>query len=186
MNRSKNAQDPLRSQAAVARYSTLMIVLHWSTAALVAVAYLLSEGGPQVRTDPPLLHFAFGLAVLILVVPRLVARALRGAPPPQDVGGKWLTLAAKLSHATLYLLLIAVPITGWYTVSRLGVPVSLFGLTLPPVVAAVAGDGPPGLVGDLHQLGGNLILILAGLHAALALWHHFGRRDNTLRRMSPF
>ena len=62
-------------------YSKSMIVLHWTTAVFVFVAYLLSEGEQRVRDAPPMLHFAFGLAVLLLVVPRLISRALGGAPP---------------------------------------------------------------------------------------------------------
>jgi cytochrome b561 len=41
-------------------------------------------------------------------------------------------------------------------------------------------------VGKAHQIGGNLILILAGLHAAIALWHQFIWRDATLQRMLPY
>jgi cytochrome b561 len=109
---------------------------------------------------------------------------LGGAPPLQEYGSRWLTVAARTSHTLLYLLLLAVPILGWYVASRLGVPAWLFGITLPPLTAAV--PGPAGLLGQVHQVGGNLILILAGLHALAALWHHFGLRDHTLRRMSPF
>jgi cytochrome b561 len=166
------------------RYSRLMMVLHWATAALVVAAYLLSEGGRHIRAHPPLWHFASGLAVLVLLVPRLIARALGAAPPLQDYGRRWLTLAARTSHALLYLLLLAVPLLGWYVASRMGVPAWLFGITLPPLTAAV--PGPAGVLGQIHQIGGNLILILAGLHALAALWHHFGLRDTTLKRMSPF
>lgn len=166
------------------RYSRLMIAVHWSTAILVLIAYILSEGGPGVRTDPPRLHFIFGMAVLLLVLPRLIARLLGGAPAPREVGGKWLTFATKFAHGLLYLLLIAVPLTGWYAMSRVGVTFSLFGFSLPAMTAPV--EGFPGPVGELHQLGGNGILSLAGLHGVLALWHHFVRKDDTLRRMSPF
>ncbi|HEX4024668.1 MAG TPA: cytochrome b [Steroidobacteraceae bacterium] len=167
-----------------ARYSRLMMALHWATAVLVVAAYLLSEGGPRVRTHPPLLHFACGLAVLLLLVPRLIARALGAVPPLPQYDSRWLTIAARASHTLLYLLLLAVPLMGWYVASRLGVPAWLFGLTLPPLTAAVA--GPAGILAKLHQVGGNLILILAGVHALAALWHHFGLRDHTLRRMTPF
>ena len=160
------------------------MALHYTTAVLVVVAYLLSESAREVRDAPPVLHFTFGLAVLLLVVPRLIARALGGAPPLERANGIWLARAARLGHGVLYLLLIAVPLTGWYAASRLGVHVSILGLTLPPIAFAV--DGEPGLIAQLHPLGGNLILILAGLHAAMALWHQFVRHDNTLRRMSPF
>jgi len=169
--------------ATPARYSRLMIALHWSTAVVVLLAYFLSEGGPGVRTDPPRWHFVSGMAVLLLVIPRFVARALGGAPPLEDSAGRWLTQAARLGHATLYLLLIAVPLTGWYAMSRLGVTFSVLGHSLPSLAAPLPGS--PGLIADVHQWGGNAILIIAGLHAAFALWHHFVRHDNTLRRMSP-
>ncbi len=167
----------------IAKYSTLMIAIHWLTAILVVTAYLLSEGGPRVRTDPPLWHFVCGIAVLVLVFPRLIARLLGGAPPAQDAGSALLNKAVKLGHGALYLLLLAVPLTGWYAVSRLGVRVDLFGWTLPPIAAAVKGD--IGLVANVHQIGGNVILILAGMHAAMGLWHQFIRHDHTLERMRP-
>jgi cytochrome b561 len=166
------------------RYSKFMIALHWITAVLVVAAYLFSEDGEEVRAATPVLHFAFGLGVLLLVVPRLIVRAMSSVLPLENTGGKWMTRAAKWGHGALYVLLIAVPVTGWYAASRLGAHISMLGFALPPIAVAV--EGEPGLLAELHPLGGNLILVLAGLHAAMALWHHFVRHDNTLRRMSPF
>jgi cytochrome b561 len=168
----------------VVRYSRLMMLLHWATVVLVLVAYFVSEGTRRVRIDPPLLHSAFGFAVLILVAPRLIARAVGGAPPLQMYGNPWLTRSAKAGHFVLYVLLVAVPVSGWYAASRLGTPAWLFGITLPPLTQVVSSSA--GVVGDLHQVGGNLILILAGLHAAAALWHQFVLRDRTLQRILPF
>lgn len=166
------------------RYSGLMIAIHWITAALVLTAYLVSEPAEEFDKHSPVLHFACGLAVLALIVPRLIARTMGGAPPAQDTGSPLLNLAAKLGHAALYLLLIAVPMTGWYVASRAGVPIDLYGLKVPAIAAAVKGDIGP--IGEIHQVGGNAILILAGLHAAMGLWHQFVRRDHTLERMRPF
>ncbi|HUX72747.1 MAG TPA: cytochrome b [Steroidobacteraceae bacterium] len=168
-------------RAATPRYSTLVVAIHWTTALLVLIAYLFSDAARQVRADPPVLHFACGLAAMLLVVPRLIARLSGGSPPAQHAGAGLLALAAKFGHAALYLLLIAVPLTGWYAVSRLGVPVVILGLNVPPIAAAVKGNIGP--IGALHQVGGNAILILAGLHAAMGLWHQFVRRDHTLERM---
>jgi len=170
-------------KAMTTRYSRLIIVIHWSTAVVLLLAYLLSEGGPGVRTDPPRWHCICGTTVLLLVIPRVVARALGNAPPLHDSVGKWLITAAKLVHTTLYLLLIAVPVTGWYAMSRLGVTLKVFEHSLPALTAPVAGW--PGAVAEIHQWGGNAVLIIAGLHAAPALWHHYVRHDNTLHRMNP-
>ncbi len=168
--------------ATPAHYSRLIVVTHWLTALAIVIAYLLSSGS-HVKDDPPLYHFAFGLSVLPLVVVRLIGRAAGGAPPMEPFRYPWLTGAAKSGHAVLYLLMIGVPITGWVAASQLGVTPWFFGLRLPALTAAVPGDHAP--LGELHQIGGNLILILAGLHAAIALWHHFILRDNTLLRMRP-
>jgi cytochrome b561 len=161
-----------------------MATVHWLTAALVLVAYFTSEGPRHVKADPPLLHFACGLAVLALVVPRLLVRQARGVPAPEPGPWPWLVPAARIGHGLLYALLILVPIGGWYSLSRLGVKFSIAGLTLPPITQAV--NGPVGIVGDLHQIGGNALLILGGIHGAFGLWHHFALRDGTLRRMNPF
>ena len=164
------------------RYSKLMIVLHWTIAVLIVAAYLTSEGGRRARLDPPVLHMALGLSVLLLLLPRLLWRFIVGIPPAVP-HGRLLDLASRMGHATLYLLMIAIPLTGWYAASRLGIKVTFLGLQLPDLTTAV--QGAPGLITELHQTGGNLLLILAGLHGVAALWHHFILRDGTLARMNP-
>lgn len=165
------------------RYSTLMIAVHWLTAICVAAAWLLGEGGRMVRQSPPSWHFAFGLAVLVLVLPRLIARLAGGASALDPEGSPLLRAGARIGHAVLYALLVALPLSGWYAASSMGVPVRLWGVTLPALATPTLGGG--GLIGDLHSTGGNVLLILAGLHGLMALYHHFVLRDDTLRRMSP-
>lgn len=165
------------------RYSKTLIILHWAMAVLILAAWLTSEGGRQVRLNPPLLHFSLGLSVLLLVLPRLVARWWGSHPRIEDPQGPWLNLAAKIGHAVLYLFMIGLPLTGWYAASRMGVPVSFFGLSLPSIAAAAQGD--PGPIAEIHETGGTIILILAGLHSVVALWHQFVLRDGTMQRMNP-
>ncbi len=164
-----------------ARYSKTMVVIHWLTALLVVGAWLTAEGGREIVDNPPLLHFTLGLAVLALIVPRLILRLAGTAPEATGERG-WLVAAAKVGHGLLYLLLIGLPITGWYAASRMGVPVSFLGIELPALTAAV--QGRPGLIADLHENAGTFILILAGLHALMAIWHQLVLRDGTLQRMS--
>jgi superoxide oxidase len=167
-----------------AHYSKSMSILHWLTAVLVIVAYVISEGGPGIRKDPPTVHILLGLAVLTLTLPRLLWRLIGGVPRPLQTVSKQLARLARVGQATLYILLFLVPLTGWITVSRLGLKVGLWGIHLPLLIRPV--DGEPGPIADLHQIGGNLLLGIASLHAAFALWHFFRLRDQTLQRMWPF
>ncbi|WP_454731829.1 MULTISPECIES: cytochrome b [Cupriavidus] len=166
----------------VQHYSRFMIVLHWLTALCVGIAWLLSDGGPAVVRNPPTWHFMFGLAVLLLVVPRIGARLAGGAPPLDAGSPPLLQLAAKVGHGVLYLFLIAMPLTGWYAASALGIPVTVFGVALPALTDPV--QPPPGFVAELHSTGGSVFLVIAGLHGLMALYHHFVLKDDTLRRMT--
>ncbi len=164
------------------RYSRMMIVLHWTMAILILAAWITGEGGRHVRENPPVLHFWLGLSVLVLLLPRLLARGLGGVPSVEVPQRAWVALAAKAGHALFYAFMLALPLSGWYAASRLGVPVSFFGISLPSLAAAT--QGQPGVIADLHETGGTLILWLAGPHALIAVWHHFVLRDGTLSRMS--
>ena len=166
-----------------ARYSRLMICIHWLTAVLVVAAWFTAEGGRHVRADPPVIHFTLGISVLILLLPRLVARWTGSAPCLEDPQGGWMDRAARIGHVVLYLLLVGLPLSGWYAASRMGVPVSFFSIPLPSIAQPI--DGPPGLIAELHQNGGTVLLILAGLHALVAMWHHFILKDKTMDRMNP-
>ncbi len=165
------------------RYSKTLIILHWGMALLILAAWFTAESGRQVRLNPPLLHFSLGLAVLLLVMPRLIARRWGSHARIEDPQGPWLNLAAKVGHALLYLFMIGLPLTGWYAASRLGVPVSFFGLSLPAIAATA--QGAPGPIAEIHETGGTIVLVLSGLHALIALWHQFVLRDGTMERMNP-
>ena len=151
-----------------AGYSGFQIALHWATAIAVVATWFLSDGmgrlldarleGGASTTWP--WHVILGLTVLALVVIRLVTRAMQGAPDPAESGPHWMQTVGKWTHILLYVLLIAVPLGGiamWF----LGI------------------EG----AGEVHELGGNAILILAGIHAAAGLYHHYVLKDGTLKRM---
>ncbi len=163
------------------RHPKALVIIHWLTALLILGAWVTAEEGREVVEEPPLLHFTLGLAVLALIVPRLVLRMT--SPMPADPSRSGLAGgAAKAGHALLYLLMIGLPLTGWYVASQMGVAVSFAGIDLPAIAAPV--QGRPGLIAELHESAGTLILVLAGLHMLLALWHQFALRDGTLSRMS--
>ena len=117
-------------------------------------------------------------------VVRLAVRVLHGEPVPEDGIPPWQTATARVTHWLLYLLLFVIPILGWLNASWRGMPIVMFGLELPALMAKRAPGW--GWTGDVHGLLANYVmLVLVGLHVAAALYHHFVRRDGVLQRMLP-
>src|SRR5690606_2696201 len=121
----------------------------------------------------------------VLVAVRLPARWLSGpAPVITPPIPAWQARASAGVHAALYLFMLGMPLLGWLTVSAKGHPVPLFfRLELPALIAPDKGLGHR--LEDIHEMIGTLGYVAIGLHAAAALVHHYGRRDDTLRRMLP-
>jgi cytochrome b561 len=75
------------------------------------------------------------------------------------------------------------PLTGWLMLSAAGKPIPFFGLELPALIGenkALAKQ-----IKEVHEFVGTTGYYLIGLHAAVALFHHYLRHDNTLTRMLP-
>ncbi|WP_240635234.1 cytochrome b [Lysobacter enzymogenes] len=129
-------------------------------------------------------HRHFGLLVLALFCLRIGLRLrLAAARRPAGTGplARAERIAAALTHAALYTLLLALPLLGWTLSDALAKPVHLFGLALPSLV-----EPDPDLADTLqawHLDAAWALLALAALHAGAALWHHFVRRDQVLRNM---
>ncbi|TPL10190.1 cytochrome b [Mesorhizobium sp. B2-4-14] len=171
-------------------YTSAQKAMHWAVFLLVIGLYGLTYVADVFpRGDPGRalvwwLHISFGMLLFALVVIRLGLRLALGTPGLPGEMSELERWAAKVAHLLLYALLVAIPVLGilltWYR----GDALSFFGLFTVP--APVAPDRDTGrFIRELHSLCANLILILAGLHAAAALWHHFIRRDDVLKRMLP-
>ena len=130
------------------------------------------------------LHKSLGLTLLSLVVLRLLWRFYAGAPKPVPGTPHWQERMATLTHWALYLLMFAMPITGWLFNSSSGYPLQYFGLFNLPKIAAV-NPGTADLSGTLHEAGFWLLLLLVLAHAGAAFYHHLFQNDDTLRRMLP-
>jgi cytochrome b561 len=168
-------------------YTGTAKALHWLIVALLIVQFILAWTMPELRrgTKPETLvnlHFSFGILILALAVVRLAWRATHGEPAPEDGLPPWQVRSARLVHWLLYLLLFVLPILGWISASWRGLPVAMFGVQLPQLVASRA----PGFgwAGNVHRLLATYALLgLVGLHVAAALYHYFVRRDRVLQRM---
>jgi cytochrome b561 len=94
----------------------------------------------------------------------------------------WERAGAAAVHMLFYLLLFALPVTGWLLSGAEGEAMTWFGLF--PLPAPSSGLGEEALE-DVHEFLFNGLLVLAALHAAAALKHHFWDRDRVLNGMLP-
>lgn len=178
------SQKPMQPLSPQERFSRPAILLHWAIFVLVALAYLAIEirgpKGSASRIFWTATHFWAGFSVLILSIVRVAWRSYR-SPPAPEADLPILQLLSKASHLALYIFIIAQPILGILTVNLGGHPVNLPGLGSFTVI------GPDHdlakTVKNIHETLGNVFYWVIGLHALAALWHHFVKRDNTLRRI---
>jgi cytochrome b561 len=184
MQRSVLAQP---AEALGLRHDPVTITLHWLTAALVVTLWVIGQtvdvfpNGP-LRVDYRSIHIAFGVILAVVVVARLAWRLVhRAVLPPLDHG--LLLAIAQITHWALYGLLVATVVFGANYAWARGD--SIFNVFRIPQM--VPGDRALAhQIGDWHALAANALLIVAGVHAAAALFHHYVLRDATLRRMLPW
>lgn len=172
-----------------AGYAGIQKLLHWLMALLIVVMLGVGVTLPQLDPGPVAntlyeVHKSTGLVVLGLAVIRLAVRLRRGAPPL--VGGLpvWQQRAARASHAALYVLMFVMPIAGLVATTACCPPVRLFwtvNVTLPLAKDMALAKA----VFWVHTGLGLALAAVVAVHVAAALHHHFGRRDETLRRMLP-
>jgi cytochrome b561 len=173
------------------RYSSIAIALHWLLAFLIIGTFTLG----LVMTDIPgltptkLRYFSWhkwaGVTVLLLAALRLLWR-LRNKPPAYPATmPAWQRRAAHTLHGLLYVLMFAVPLSGYFYSLAAGVPVVYFGLFPLPVLI----DADPALkpaLGALHYWLNMLLASLVVLHVLAAFKHLLFERDGVMQRMLPF
>ena len=172
-----------------AGYTGTAKALHWLIVALLIAQFTFAWTMPHIGRNTSIttlisLHFTFGVIILAVAIVRLLWRLWHGEPEPEAGIPPWQVMTARIVHWSLYTLLLIVPLLGWINVSWRNMPLALFGLELPKLVATRA----PGWqwTGDVHGLLANYVmLILVGLHVLAGLYHYFIRRDGVLQRMLP-
>jgi cytochrome b561 len=178
---------PARNTAV--RYGFVAQGLHWIIAGLVVVQVVLGKIADELPLGLDKLallarHKSVGITILALAAIRLGWRLIDRPPPPPPMP-RWQLVAARLNHAAFYLLLLAMPLSGWLMSSASNYPVSWFGLVqLPDFVAA--DPELKDLLEDLHETLAKALVALALLHVAAALKHQFIDRDGLLLRMLPW
>lgn len=164
-------------------------LLHWTIVVLiVAMAWLgltmVDMPNTPAKVERYALHKSLGLLVLALVAVRLLWRVYAGAPEPLPAP-RWQRWLAQGTHFGLYLLLLAMPLSGWLYDSASGLrPFRWFGLFTMPKLAA-PDEALADRAHELHEWLFWVLVAAVALHAAAAFHHHLFRNDATLLRMLP-
>lgn len=170
-------------------YPATSKLLHWLiavcvlTTAPVAIAMTRMAEGPS-RDALYNFHKSLGVTILLLMVLRLINRLVAGAPVADPGIEPWQKTVSSIVHASLYVLLLAMPIGGYLANSLFGAPTPVFGwFELPPIVAK--NEALSEQVFALHRWTGYLLILIVVTHIGAALYHAFIRRDEVLKRMLP-
>lgn len=172
-------------------YHWVSRILHWVVAGMIVLQFILAnlaEGAAEANRALRQLvllanHKSVGITILLLVIVRLLWR--RFAPPPalpQNIQ-TWQIVASRLSHWTLYGLLLLLPVSGWLMSSASAYSVSWFRLfQLPDLVAP--NERLKEILVLVHETLAMMLLIVASVHILAALKHAFVDRDGVLARMT--
>jgi cytochrome b561 len=166
------------------RYHPLLVSLHWLIAALIL--FMLFLGFTQLGSTPNDnakiqtlgLHMPIGIALFVLTIIRLAVRFFTPKPEPASAGNPILDKIGVAVHYLLYIVVLAMGLTGMGTSALAGLPAIVFegSGSLPADFA----EFPPAIG---HGFFSYVLSGLVFLHVGAALFHQFIRRDNLLSRM---
>jgi cytochrome b561 len=180
-----------------ARYTMPAIVLHW----LIALGIIMNvsimwvlDALPKAAERPMVnLHKSIGLTVLGLAILRVLWRVTHAPPPLPEGTQRWERRAAHAVHLLLYVLIFALPLTGWIHDSawKEGAthPVTLYGIIPWFRIGAIKTLDPAtkeqvhSLFGLIHTSCGYVLYAMLAAHLAGALKHQFLDNRPSLRRM---
>ena len=186
-------------QALALKYSKIAIYLHWIIAVLLIVnvilgwtAELLPEANIRFAIDT---HKSIGISVLGLVLLRLLWRFSHQPPPLPQSFKKWELTLAKLGHIGLYMVMLAIPISGWMHDSAwkdaATHPMQLFYIVPWPRMSFIQNLEPAfkenlhDIFGAVHEWLGLILVALFMLHIAAVIKHSLLDKKPIIDRMLP-
>lgn len=166
-------------------YGIVAMVLHWLLAVLIIGMlglglYMVTLPIGHQKLQWYGWHKEFGFLVLALVMVRFFWRIVNTTP--QLTIPRLEKMAARSVHGLFYVLMFAMPITGWLMTSAAGLPVSFFGLFVMPVIAPPS-DELRHLFREMHEWIAYGLIAVIGLHVLAAFKHYFIDKDDILQRM---
>jgi cytochrome b561 len=171
------------------RYTWTARVLHWLAALLIFCGFALGLFMTGLPFSPEKFrvyawHKWIGITVFLLAAARLAWRTAHPPPALPAAMPRWQVRASHLTHGLLYVLMVAIPFSGWIYSSSTGVSVVYLGLLPLPDLLPKDREVAKSLL-IVHKTLNFTLAAVVTLHVAAALKHHFVDRDGVLRRMLP-
>jgi cytochrome b561 len=172
------------------RYGNVAQLLHWLIVVLIILQVILA----LIADDMPLgvqkltvlaRHKSFGMTILGLAVLRVLWRFMNPVPTLPTTLKPYERGLARVTHVLLYVLMFAMPLSGWVMSTAHNYPVSWFGLFTWPNPVAPDKELAE-LMEEVHESLAYTLGAVVTLHVLAALKHHFVLKDNVLKRMLPF
>jgi cytochrome b561 len=186
--------DVDRGEPKANRYGGVAIGLHWLLAFAIFGSLCVGVYMHGLPLSPLRLrlfnwHKWAGITILALSALRLGWRCTHAPPPlPAAVTRSmppWQRLAHAATHAALYVLFLAVPLSGWAYSSASGFPIVWFGVLALPDWVPVDREGAEAWLKPLHQTLALSLAALVAVHVVAVLKHQFIDRDGLLLRIWP-
>lgn len=172
-----------------AKYSPFVKFLHWFIALLVVamlcVGFFLDDIPDDYKGTAYMLHKSTGITILFLMIIRFIWVHASGKPKLPESMKLWEKILSRFVQYSFYLLLIAMPLSGWImSVASEHVPVyfGLFTASLPWVSPS---NTLAEFMEESHEIIAWIIIGLLVLHILGALKHHFIDKDRVLKTMLP-
>ena len=171
-------------------WGTVAKSFHWIVALLILGQFALGKIAEGMKLSPAKLdlfvwHKSVGVTVLLLVVLRLAWRFADPPPAPPANTPAWETKLAVAGHYLLYVLMFAVPISGWWVSDASRVPFkAYFAVPMPDLIET--NRSVQEIAEGAHEILVMTLVTIAIGHVVAALRHHFWLKDGVMRRMLPW
>ncbi|WP_092403137.1 MULTISPECIES: cytochrome b [Candidatus Ichthyocystis] len=167
------------------KYYPVSIFLHWLTAVVVVSTGLLGFSAVNIISGKPLLmkvfyvHKTMGLSVLIITIIRLMVRISYEMNPAKITALE--KMLSRAGHILMYILLMAIPISGYAISNAHGHDVSFFSIALPRIVPS--SKYTASLFEKIHSVLAFTLFVTIVLHVTMAIKHLLIDKINLFARM---
>lgn len=172
------------------KYGIISQIFHWGAGliviALLGIGLYMGEmpDGPD-KFFMYFMHKSFGITILGLMILRVLWRFMNQQPALPLNMGSGMKFASRLEHFALYILVFTMALSGWFMSSSAGYAVNYFGLFEVPNLIG-ENQNLKGVFAEIHEIAAWGLIALLVLHITAALYHHFIRGDDILKRMVNF